>query len=301
MESNLTSAVPLLPDEPVPALAAAPARARRRKSGFGWSGLLGGAVLAFWVLAALFGPWLMSQSSTAMGGAKVFAPMSAAHWFGTDYLGRDMLARVIDGARYTVGVALVATLLASGIGTTLALLAAATGRWLDAALSRGLDTLTAIPSKMFALLIVAGFGSSVPMLIAAAALIYVPGAYRIARSLAVNINAMDYVTVARTRGERTPYVMLREILPNIVGPMLADLGLRFVYIVLLLASLSFLGLGVQPPAADWGSLVRENIGALADGGASVIVPALAIASLTIAVNLVIDNLTSRSASTRGRA
>ena len=110
---------------------------------------------------------------------------------------------------------------------------------------------------------------------------------------------MDYVTVARTRGERTPYVMLREILPNIVGPMLADLGLRFVYIVLLLASLSFLGLGVQPPAADWGSLVRENIGALADGGPSVIVPALAIASLTIAVNLVIDNLSSRSAAARG--
>jgi len=148
---------------------------------------------------------------------------------------------------------------------------------------------------------VAAFGSTLPMLIPTAAMIYVPGAFRIARSLAVNINAMDYVTVARTRGERTPYVMLREILPNIVGPMLADLGLRFVYIVLLLASLSFLGLGVQPPAADWGSLVRENIGALADGGASVIVPALAIASLTIAVNLVIDNLTSRSASTRGRA
>ena len=91
-----------------------------------------------------------------------------------------------------------------------------------------------------------------------------PGAYRIARSLAVNINALDYVTVARTRGEGTAYIMLREILPNIIGPMLADLGLRFVYVVLLLASLSFLGLGMQPPEADWGSLVRENIGSLAE-------------------------------------
>lgn len=265
---------------------------------FGVVGVAGLLVLAFWVLAAAFGPALLSRSG-ASGGGEVFAPMSAAQWLGTDYLGRDMLARVIEGARYTVGVALVATLLASGTGTLLALLAAASGRWTDAALSRGLDTLTAIPGKMLALLMVAGFGSSIGMLVVTAAIIYVPGAYRMARSLAININALDYVTVARTRGEGTLYVMLREILPNIAGPMLADLGLRFVYIVLLLASLSFLGLGVQPPSADWGSLVRENIGALADGGASVVVPSMAIASLTIAVNLVIDNLPGRAARERG--
>jgi peptide/nickel transport system permease protein len=269
-----------------------------RLAAFGISGLLGLLVIAFWVLAAAFGPALLSRSG-ATGGAEVFAPISAAHWLGTDYLGRDMLARVIEGARYTVGVAFIATLLASGTGTVLALFAAASGRWIDATLSRVLDTLTAIPSKMFALLMVAGFGSSVTMLVITAAIIYVPGAYRIARSLAVNINALDYVTVARARGEGIGYVMLREILPNIAGPMLSDLGLRFVYTVLLLASLSFLGLGVQPPAADWGSLVRENIGALAEGGASVIAPSLAIASLTIAVNLVIDNLPGRAARERG--
>lgn len=268
-------------------------------AGFGVSGLLGLAVLLFWMLAAVFGPWLLSYSTASTGTSNVFMPIGAAHWLGTDYLGRDMLARVIEGARYTVGVALLATLVASGTGTVLALLAAASGRWIDATLSRCLDTLTAIPSKMFALIMVAGFGSSVPMLVLTAAIIYVPGAYRIARSLAVNINALDYVTVARTRGEGTLYIMLREILPNIVGPMLADLGLRFVYTVLLLASLSFLGLGIQPPAADWGSLVRENIGALAMGGASVIVPALAIASLTIAVNLVIDNLPGGAAREKG--
>ena len=121
-----------------------------------------------------------------------------------------MLARVIEGARYTLGIAFVSTLLASGTGTVLALLAAASGRWIDAVLSRGLDTLTAIPSKMFALLLVAGFGSSIPMLVVAAAVIYVPGAFRIARSLAVNINALDYVTVARTRGEGTAYIMARR-------------------------------------------------------------------------------------------
>jgi peptide/nickel transport system permease protein len=271
---------------------------RMRLGYFGVTGWIGLGIVAFWALAAVFGPMLLSRTGAAGGGA-VFAPIGAAHWLGTDYLGRDMLARVIEGARYTVGVAFIATLLASSTGTLLALLAAASGRWIDAGLSRGLDTLTAIPSKMFALLIVAGFGSSVPILVAAAAVIYVPGAYRIARSLAVNVNALDYVTVARTRGESTGYVMLREILPNIAGPMLADLGLRFVYVVLLLASLSFLGLGVQPPNADWGSLVRENILALSDGGASVIAPSLAIASLTISVNLVIDNLPGRGARERG--
>lgn len=270
----------------------------RRLAHFGPTGWLGLAVIAFWAGAAAFGPALLSHRGDA-GGGEIFAPMSAAHWFGTDYLGRDMLARVIEGARYTVGVAFAAAVLASGTGTLLALLAAASGRWIDGTLSRALDTLTAIPSKMFALLMVAGFGSSVTMLILTAAIIYVPGAYRIARSLAVNINALDYVTVARTRGEGTLYVMLQEILPNITGPMLADFGLRFVYVVLLLASLSFLGLGLQPPEADWGSLVRENIETLASGGAAVIAPSVAIASLTIAVNLVIDNLPGRAARERG--
>ncbi|WCM94892.1 ABC transporter permease [Acidovorax sp. NCPPB 2350] len=275
-------------------------RALRWLGDLGPMGLLALAVLLFWMLASLFGPMLLGATPTASGGGTdVFAQMSAAHWLGTDYLGRDMLARVVHGARYTVGVALLATLIASGTGTVLALLAAAVGGMLDAVLSRVLDTLTAIPSKMFALIMVAGFGSSVAMLVATAAVIYVPGAYRIARSLAVNINALDYVTVARTRGEGTLYVMLREILPNIIGPMLADLGLRFVYVVLLLAGLSFLGLGIQPPEADWGSLVRENIGALPEGGAAVIAPAIAIASLTIAVNLVIDHLPGRAARERG--
>jgi peptide/nickel transport system permease protein len=274
------------------ALAVKPPRSR---PAFNAVGLVSLAVLLFWLLAAVIGPGLIANTGSSMGEAAVFAPVSAAHWFGTDFLGRDVFARVVQGARYTVGVALSATLLASGSGTLLALLAASSGRWLDAVLSRAVDTLTSVPGKMFALIMVAAFGSSMPTLVLTAAIIYLPGAYRIARSLAVNIDAMDYVTVARTRGEGRLYIMLHEILPNIIGPMLADLGLRFVYVVLLLASLSFLGLGVQPPAADWGSLVRENIGALPMGSAAIIMPALSIASLTIAVNLLIDNLPGRSA------
>ena len=262
------------------------------------SGLVGLAVLAFWFFIAAFGPWLLPHSINDMGTAGVFEKISWTHPFGTDYLGRDMLSRVMDGARYTIGVALVATLIACTFGTLLGLLAAVNGGWFDAVLSRLQDTIVSIPSKMLALVIVAAFGSSITLLIATAAVVYTPGCYRIIRSLAVNINAMDYVTVARTRGEGRFYIMVREILPNITGPLLADMGLRFVYAVRLLASLSFLGLGVQPPAADWGSLVRENLGALATGGASVIAPALAIATLTIAVNLVIDNLPGSAAATR---
>ena len=265
-------------------------RKRRLLAGWSRAGKLGLAVLAFWVAVALFAPFLDAHALGEMSDAGVFQDMGAQHWLGTDYLGRDMLIRIVAGTPYTIGVALVATLLACGVGALLGLLAAVTGGWLDSALSRVLDTLVSIPSKMFALVVIAGFGSSVPLLIAVGAIVYTPGCYRIIRSLAVNINAMDYVTVARARGEGRAYIMRREVLPNITGPLLADMGLRFVYALRLLASLSFLGLGVQPPMADWGSLVRENLGALPMGGVAVLAPALAIATLTIAVNLVIDNL-----------
>ncbi|ABE42027.1 ABC transporter permease [Polaromonas sp. JS666] len=274
--------------------AAVPARLVPRLSRWSRTGLLGLAVLVFWLFIAAAGPWILPHGSGDMSTAGVFDAISRTHWLGTDYLGRDILSRVMDGARYTVGVALAATVMACAAGTLLGLLAAVNGGWFDAVLSRLLDTLVSIPSKMLALIIVAAFGSSIPLLIVTVAVVYTPGAYRIARALAVNINAMDYVTVARARGEGRTYIMLREVLPNIAGPLLADMGLRFVYAVLLLASLSFLGLGVQPPVADWGSLVRENIGALPTGGAAVIAPALAIATLTIAVNLVIDNLPGRA-------
>ncbi|TIW74332.1 MAG: ABC transporter permease subunit, partial [Mesorhizobium sp.] len=150
--------------------------------------------------------------------------------------------------------------------------------------------MNSIPSKLFGLVVVAAVGSSIPVLILTLAVIYIPGAYRFARALAVNINTMDFMTVARVRGESTFYLIGSEILPNIIRPVLADFGLRFVFIVLLLSGLSFLGLGLQPPLADWGALVRENIGGLPFAAPAVIVPSLAIASLTISVNLLIDNL-----------
>src|ERR1700753_3140604 len=146
-----------------------------------------------------------------------------------------------------------------------------------------------IPSKVLALVVIAAFGSSIPMLTGVAALAYIPGAFRISRSLAVNLMTLEYVQVARARGEGLFYIARKEVLPNMIHPMLADFGLRFVFIVLLLSGLSFLGLGVQPPDADWGSLVRENISGLSYGAAAVFMPAAAIATLTIGVNLIIDN------------
>lgn len=211
---------------------------------------------------------------------------------GTDYLGRDMLSRIMYGAKFSLGLALGAAMLASLIGTMLALLAAVTGRWLEELLGRINDAMLVLPGKILALMIVAVFGSSLPMLLITAVFTYWPGAFRIAFALASNLRNMDYVRASRLRGESRWYIAIHDILPNMVHPVLADFGLRFVYIVLLLSGLSFLGLGVQPPYADWGTLVRENIQGLFDGSPAVLMPAVAIASLTIAVNLFIDSLQS---------
>ena len=252
--------------------------------------LLGLAIVVFWLIVTLAGPSLSPHDASAIVDADVFGSISWQFPLGTDYLGRDMLSRILYGARYTVALALAATVLASATGTLLGLYAAVAGGWFDASLSRALDALISIPSKMFALMMVASFGSSVPLLIVTAALGFMPGAYRIARALAVNVQALEFVQAAKARGEGMAYIGCVEILPNMIRPVLADFGLRFVFTVLLLSGLSFLSLGVQPPDADWGSLVRENIGGLSEGAPAVLMPALAIASLTIGVNLLIDNL-----------
>ncbi len=255
--------------------------------------VIGIVIVAFWLLMALIGPYIARYDVGGVTGDDVFAPISALHPLGTDYLGRDMLSRILHGAPYTIGVALAAVLIASIGGTVLAMCAAAAGGWFDAIVSRIVDTMLSIPHKLLALIIVAGFGSSVPLLVLTAGIGYMPGAYRIARALAVNVQAMDYVQAARARGEGLFYITLFEMLPNMIRPVLADFGLRFLYIVLLLSGLSFLGLGIQPPQADWGSLVRENIIGLSEGAPAVIVPAIAIATLTIGVNMAIDGLMGR--------
>ncbi|NTI25944.1 ABC transporter permease [Rhizobium rhizogenes] len=263
-----------------------------RKLGFRFNivGMIGLGVILAWALIAIFAPLLISYPIGDIVDFDYFGPISAKFWLGTDYLGRDIFSRILMGARYTVGISLAAVCISCFTGVALGMIAAVTGGWFDSALSRFLDALNSIPSKLFGLVVVAGVGSSIPVLIMTLAVIYTPGAYRFSRALAVNINTMDFITVARARGEGALYLIRSEILPNILGPVMADLGLRFVFIVLLLSGLSFLGLGVQPPNADWGALVRENIGGLPFGAPAVIFPSIAIASLTISVNLLIDNL-----------
>jgi len=257
------------------------------------TGAVGLLIVVFWLAIAIVGPLLAPYPEGRVVSPDDLRPISRAFPMGTDYLGRDMLSRVLFGARYTIGIALAATVLACVAGILLALLAAARGGWVDAAISRVLDALISIPSLMFGLVVIAAMGASIPVLILTAAVIYMPGAFRFARANAVNINAMDFIRVARARGEGSLYIMWAEILPNMMLPVLTDFGLRFVFVVLLLSGLSFLGLGIQPPAADWGSLVRENLEGLSYGAPAVIMPALAIASLTIGVNLLIDNLPTR--------
>lgn len=269
--------------------ASAPPTARRRPT---LTGGLGLAIVGFWLLMAVFGPAVAPVDAGRIVGMPL-GPMTVEHPLGTDYLGRDMLARILWGARYTVGIALAATCIAWIAGISLGLTAAVVGGVLDSVVSRVLDAFISIPNKIFALVIVAVLAPSIPVLIATIAVIYTPGCYRIARALAVNINTMDYIAVARARGEGIGYIMREEVLPNMTLPMTADFGLRFVFVVLLLSSLSFLGMGVQPPDADWGSLVRENIEGVAYGSPAVIMPAVAIATLTIGVNMLIDNLPSR--------
>ncbi len=258
-----------------------------------WLGWVGGAIVAFWIAVALAAPWIAPHDLGAIIDEDVFGGVSRAMPLGSDVLGRDVLSRIIYGAPLTIGIALAATLLAVAIGGALGMVAAVVGGVVDALLSRFLDALISIPSLLFGLVAVAALGASIPVLIGTAAVIYIPGAYRIWRALAVNVNTLDFVQVARARGESTPYLVREEILPNIVGPVLTDLGLRFVFVVLLLSSLSFLGLGIQPPNADWGSLVRENITGLSYGAPAAIMPAVALATLTVGVNLLVDNMPGR--------
>jgi peptide/nickel transport system permease protein len=260
---------------------------------FNTTGKIGLAVILFWGVIAIIAPLITPYPPGKLVDWDYFGPISADYWMGTDYLGRDIFSRVLMGARYTVGISLAGVTLACTGGIVFGMIAAVIGGWFDTILSRLLDAFNGIPSLLFGLVVVAAVGSSIPVLILTLAAIYMPGSYRFARALAVNVNTMDFVTVARARGEKTGYLIRAEILPNILGPVLADLGLRFVFIVLVLSGLSFLGIGVQPPHADWGGLVRENIEGLSLGAPAVIFPCIAIASLTISVNMFIDNLPTK--------
>jgi peptide/nickel transport system permease protein len=243
--------------------------------------------LAVIVAASTFSPLLLPGGESRITGDP-WSPWSAKHWLGTDNLGRDMLARVLYATRNTLAIAAVATALSFMIGTTLAFAAATFRGWVDQALGRLVDIFMSIPTLIGALVVLSALGSSVSVLIGVMAVLDSTRFFRLARALAVDVMALDFVETARLRGEGFVWFFRREILPNVASPLIAELGLRFSFVALFLSSLSFLGLGIQPPAADLGSLVKENVNAIAFGLAVPLVPAVALGAITIAVNLLVD-------------
>ena len=215
-------------------------------------------------------------------------------YLGTDYLGRDTLSRILYGARTTIGISFLSTMLAYLIGVTLGIAAAVGGGWLDTGLSRFNDAFLSIPHIMLGLIVIAAVGSTIPILISITGFIYATSVFRIARALGQDVMVSDFVEAARVRGEGLWWIITREILPNVAMPLATDFGLRFVYIILFISSLSFLGLGVQPPMSDWGSMVKENLAGLLYGAIAPLMPALAIATLTIAINMIVDDISAHS-------
>lgn len=245
------------------------------------------AVVVVYVVTAIFAPWLAPYGETEVVGAQ-YLPASEQYLLGTDNLGRDMLSRVIYGARNTVGITLIATALTFLIGVVMGFIAATFGGWIDQLFSRLVDTIMAIPILIFALMLLTVFGTSIPVLIAVTAILESTRVYRVARAVGMNIVVMEYVEVARLRGEGLGWVMRREVLPNAMAPLIAEFGLRFCFVLLFISALSFLGLGIQPPTADWGSMVRANATLISFGDPTPLIPAGAIALLTVAVNFVVD-------------
>ena len=258
-----------------------------------WSARFGMLVILAYAVVGVFAP-VLAPHGEAEVFAEPYAPWSSKFIFGTDQIGRDIFSRMIFGARNTVGIAVATTLLAFFIGGSLGLAAAIDRGWLDQLLSRTVDVLMAIPSLIFAVVLLSIFGSTVTNLILIIAVLDSTRVFRLTRAVALNVVVMDYVEAARLRGEGLGWIMRREILPNILPPLIAEFGLRFCFVFLSIAALSFLGVGIQPPTADWGSMVRDNASLIQfaqydlKAGLTPLLPAAAIALLTVAVNFVVD-------------
>lgn len=262
------------------------------------SALIGLLLTALFLFAAFFAPWIAPYGNGEIVG-DVWGPMSATHPLGTDNLGRDLLSRMIYGARITIFIAVAATALSFILGSILGFVAAVVGGWIDQTLSRLVDLLMSIPTLIFALVVLSVLPATLLTLILVMGILDATRVYRLARAVAVDINVMEFVEAAKLRGEGRLWVIFREILPNALSPLVAELGLRFIFAVLFLSSLSFLGLGVQPPDADWGGMVKENKDGIVFGIPAALIPAGAIALLAISVNLVADWVLNRTSDLKG--
>ena len=261
-------------------------------AGFGF------AMISIFLFISIFTPWLAPYPESANVGGTWDEP-SMKMLLGADQIGRDMLTRIMYGTRMTIGVALAITLLSFLIGIVSGFVSAVVGGWVDVFFTRLVDVMLSIPGLIFALIILGVFGSSIPVLILTIAVLDSTRVFRLSRALGMNLSVMDYVEAARLRGEGLWWVISREILPNAWAPLVSEFGLRFCFNFLFIAGLSFLGLGIQPPYADLGGMVRENAAAINFGMMAPIYPATAIALLTVSVNLVVDWMLSIDARPSG--
>jgi peptide/nickel transport system permease protein len=248
---------------------------------------IGLAIIVLNIAAAVAGPYMAPfAQEDSIGDA--WEPASAQYWLGLDQIGRDIFSRLLYGARTSIGLSLIITCLSFTIGIVTGFTAAVAGRWIDIILSRIVDLMLSMPTLIFAFIILSVLGTDIPVLITTIAILDSTKVFRLARAVAMNIVVLDFVEAAKLRGEGLWWLIRREILPNAVPPLVAEFGLRFCFTFLFIAALSFLGLGIQPPDADWGSMVREYRDMITVGAAAPLYPAGAIALLTIGVNFVVD-------------
>jgi peptide/nickel transport system permease protein len=259
--------------------------------------LLGMAIVLVYVFVAIFARWVAPYGQFEIVGGQ-YEDWSSRFLLGTDSLGRDMFSRLIYGAQNTVGLAVAITALSFFIGGLLGIVAAIRGGWIDMVLSWIVDILMAIPQLIYAMLLLTILGTSTPVIVGVIALLDSTRVFRLARSVAGNLVVLDFVEAVRLRGEGMLWIARRELLPNMLAPLIAEFGIRFCFVFLFIAALSFLGIGIQPPIADWGSMIRDNATLITFGEITPILPGLAIATLTIAVNFIVDWILVRSGGAR---
>lgn len=270
--------------------ARAPVRAETLRRTLGFRSTQVGLVLFLVVVGlALVGPYVAPYPTTSIEGAP-YLPPNGEHWLGIDNLGRDAFSRFLAGGRTIIGLSVAATLLGFVGGIPIGLVAGYTRNWVDEILMRVGDIVMAFPAIILVLILVAGGGSSLALLVVAVAATHAPRIARVVRGATLEVVVREYVEAAEARGERTFTILRREVLPNIWSPIIVDFGIRLTASIILIASVSFLGFGLQPPTADWGLMINENRGALTIQPWPLVAPIVAIAVLTISVNLIGDGV-----------
>jgi peptide/nickel transport system permease protein len=261
---------------------------RRARPQLNLTARIGLAILLINLIIVLIGPLFAPNLPNDIIIDESFAPPGEKLILGSDNLGRDLLSRMLYGARTTIGLAFIATMIGFIIGMALGFTAAEAGGWVDDTISRIVDIMISFPPMLLALIVIAGLGSSVVVLVCTVGITHASRVARISRAIAMEIAINAFVEVARARGEGLLSILRREIWPNSIRPMTAEFGLRFTYSILFLSGLSFLGLGIQPPAADWGMMVKENLSGLYYGAWAALLPAAAISIITVGINLIVD-------------